>query len=126
MALRAQYGDGVSEMNDKRVYIYDSTLRDGAQTQGVDFTAADKAAVARELDRIGIDYIEGGTQSHKRINLEKHWLGKKLGQNSSNIAISVNGLNKAFILSRIPFIKTSTNFIECLADSTNSQFSLNV
>ena len=60
MALRAQYGNGVSEMNDKRVYIYDSTLRDGAQTQGVDFTAADKAAVARELDRIGIDYIEGG------------------------------------------------------------------
>ena len=45
-----------------------------------------------------IDYIEGGTQSHKRINLAKHWLGKKLGQNSSNIAISVNGLNKAFIL----------------------------
>ena len=45
-----------------------------------------------------IDYIEGGTQSHKRINLEKHWLGEKLGQNSSNIAISVNGLNKAFVL----------------------------
>ena len=47
-------------MNDKRVYIYDSTLRDGAQTQGVDFSAADKAAIALELDRIGIDYIEGG------------------------------------------------------------------
>lgn len=60
MVLGAQYGDGVSAMDDKRVYIYDSTLRDGAQTQGVDFTAADKAAVARELDRIGIDYIEGG------------------------------------------------------------------
>ena len=45
-----------------------------------------------------IDYIEGGNQSHKRINLEKHWLGEKLGQNSSNIAISVNGLNKAFVL----------------------------
>tara|TARA_Y100000746_G_scaffold135475_1_gene116031 strand:+ start:6238 stop:7932 length:1695 start_codon:yes stop_codon:yes gene_type:complete len=53
----------------------------------------------RKVERFkSIDYIEGGTQSHKRINLEKHWLGKKLGQNSSNIAISVNGLNKAFIL----------------------------
>lgn len=53
----------------------------------------------RKVERFkSIDYIEGGSQSHKRINLEKHWLGKKLGQNFSNIAISVNGLNKAFIL----------------------------
>ena len=44
-------------MSKERVYIYDSTLRDGAQTQGVDFTAADKAAIALELDRIGIDYV---------------------------------------------------------------------
>jgi 2-isopropylmalate synthase len=43
-----------------RIYLYDSTLRDGVQTQGVSFTAADKAAIALELDRIGIDYIEGG------------------------------------------------------------------
>ena len=47
-------------MSDRRVYIYDSTLRDGAQTQGVDFTPADKGAIARELDLLGIDYIEGG------------------------------------------------------------------
>lgn len=47
-------------MSDKRVYLYDSTLRDGAQTQGVDFSPADKVAIARELDRLGIDYIEGG------------------------------------------------------------------
>ena len=47
-------------MTDKRVYFYDTTLRDGAQTQGVDFTAADKVAIAAELDRLGIDYIEGG------------------------------------------------------------------
>ncbi len=47
-------------MTDKRVYLYDCTLRDGAQTLGVDFTTLDKQVVARELDRIGIDYIEGG------------------------------------------------------------------
>ena len=47
-------------MSDRRVYIYDSTLRDGAQTQGVDFTPADKAAIARELDALGVDYVEGG------------------------------------------------------------------
>ena len=43
-----------------RVYLFDTTLRDGAQTQGVDFTVADKAAIARELDLLGVDYIEGG------------------------------------------------------------------
>ena len=47
-------------MSDKRVYLYDSTLRDGAQTQGVDFSAADKTAIAVELDGLGFDYIEGG------------------------------------------------------------------
>lgn len=47
-------------INDNRVYLYDSTLRDGAQTQGVDFSVADKVAIATELDRLGIDYVEGG------------------------------------------------------------------
>ena len=47
-------------MTTDRLYLFDTTLRDGAQTQGVDFTVADKAAIARELDLLGIDYIEGG------------------------------------------------------------------
>ncbi len=42
------------------ITLYDSTLRDGAQSRGVDFTVADKVAIARELDKFGIDYIEGG------------------------------------------------------------------
>jgi 2-isopropylmalate synthase len=45
---------------DKRVYLYDTTLRDGAQTQGVDFNVADKVAIAQALDALGIDYVEGG------------------------------------------------------------------
>lgn len=44
----------------ERVYLYDVTLRDGAQTQGVDFSAADKVKIARALDDLGLDYIEGG------------------------------------------------------------------
>src|SRR3954467_5726398 len=43
-----------------RLYLFATTLRDGAQPQGVDFTVADKAAIARELDLLGIDYVEGG------------------------------------------------------------------
>jgi 2-isopropylmalate synthase len=43
-----------------RVYLFDTTLRDGAQTQGVDFSVEDKRAIARALDRLGVAYIEGG------------------------------------------------------------------
>ncbi|WP_374443290.1 citramalate synthase [Stella sp.] len=43
-----------------RVHLFDTTLRDGAQTQGVDFGVADKVAIARALDAAGIDYVEGG------------------------------------------------------------------
>src|SRR5258707_11546125 len=47
-------------MTGERIYLYDTTLRDGAQTQGVDFSPGGKAAIARELDRLGSDYVEGG------------------------------------------------------------------
>ncbi|MEF9605565.1 citramalate synthase, partial [Paracoccus sp. PXZ] len=44
----------------QRLYLYDTTLRDGQQTQGVQFSAAEKAEIAQMLDRLGVDYIEGG------------------------------------------------------------------
>jgi 2-isopropylmalate synthase len=47
-------------MAKERLYLFDTTLRDGAQTNGVDFTLADKLAIAGMLDEIGIDYVEGG------------------------------------------------------------------
>ena len=47
-------------MAKERLYIFDTTLRDGAQTSGVDFSVEDKRAIAEALDRLGVDYIEGG------------------------------------------------------------------
>ncbi len=47
-------------MSAERIFLYDCTLRDGAQTQGVDFSVGDKVAIARQLDQLGIDYVEGG------------------------------------------------------------------
>lgn len=43
-----------------RLTLYDTTLRDGQQTQGVQFSAAEKAEIAEMLDSLGVDYIEGG------------------------------------------------------------------
>jgi 2-isopropylmalate synthase len=43
-----------------KIYLYDTLMRDGAQTQGVDFTVNDKIEIAKEIDALGIDYIEAG------------------------------------------------------------------
>ncbi len=47
-------------MTKDRLYIYDTTLRDGQQTQGVQFSTDEKRLIAEALDRLGVDYIEGG------------------------------------------------------------------
>lgn len=47
-------------MSRERLYIYDTTLRDGQQTQGVQFSTAEKLVIAQTLDDLGVDYIEGG------------------------------------------------------------------
>src|SRR6266702_1514661 len=44
----------------ERLYLFDTTLLDGAQTNGVDFTLADKLAIAHMLDELGVDYVEAG------------------------------------------------------------------
>ena len=44
----------------ERISLYDTTLRDGAQTHGVDFSVEDKWLVAQQLDVLGLDYIEAG------------------------------------------------------------------
>ncbi|MDP6708977.1 MAG: citramalate synthase [Alphaproteobacteria bacterium] len=44
----------------ERIYLFDTTLRDGAQTSGVNFSVEDKKLIAEALDRLGIDYVEGG------------------------------------------------------------------
>jgi 2-isopropylmalate synthase len=47
-------------MSKDRLFIYDTTLRDGQQTQGVQFSTQEKQQIAEMLDQLGVDYIEGG------------------------------------------------------------------
>jgi len=44
----------------KKIVIYDSTLRDGAQGRNISFTVADKIKIVKKLDELGVDYIEAG------------------------------------------------------------------
>ena len=47
-------------MTKERIYLFDTTLRDGQQTPGIDFSVQDKIAIAQMLDEFGLDYVEGG------------------------------------------------------------------
>ena len=44
----------------ERLWLYDTTLRDGQQTQGVQFSTPEKVRIAQALDKLGVDYVEGG------------------------------------------------------------------
>ncbi len=85
-------------MTKERVYLFDTTLRDGAQTQGVDFSTHDKRTIAKALDRLGVAYIEGGwpganptdteffaeAQSLKRAKMVAFGMTKRPGRSAGN------------------------------------------
>ena len=50
-----------------------------------------------------VDYIEGGKQAYKSIDVEQHWLGEKVRKNSADKAISIEGLNKDFVIKKAVF-----------------------
>jgi 2-isopropylmalate synthase len=82
----------------ERLYLFDTTLRDGAQTQGVDFSVEDKRTIAAALDGLGVDYIEGGwpganptdtaffaePQELKKAKLTAFGMTKKSGRSAAN------------------------------------------
>jgi len=70
-ALHGSYVIAMSELLGKeRLYLFDTTLRDGAQTTGVDFSVADKRRIAAVLDELGVDYIEGGYPGANQTDTE--------------------------------------------------------
>ena len=57
-------------MTKERLYIFDTTLRDGAQTAGIEFSLEDKISICRLLDELGVDYIEGGYPGANPVDSE--------------------------------------------------------
>ena len=57
-------------MAKERLYLFDTTLRDGALTTGVDFSLDDKRHIAATLDQLGIDYVEGGYPGANPLDTE--------------------------------------------------------
>jgi len=69
----------------RRVEIYDTTLRDGAQTEGISFSVEDKIRISEKLDELGIHYIEGGWPGSNPRDLEYFKKVKKLRLGTSRI-----------------------------------------
>jgi 2-isopropylmalate synthase len=83
-------------MSKERIYLFDTTLRDGQQTPGIDFSVEDKIAIARMLDEFGIDYVEGGypganptdtlfcREAHQEASFVAFGMTKRAGVSASN------------------------------------------
>lgn len=91
-----------------RLYLYDTTLRDGQQTQGVQFSTDEKVRIARALDGLGVDYIEGGwpganpTDSaffdadlHTRATMTAFGMTKRAGRSAENDDVLAAVMNAA-------------------------------
>ncbi|SOE08850.1 2-isopropylmalate synthase [Hoeflea halophila] len=74
-------------MTKDRIYLFDTTLRDGQQTPGIDFSVEDKIAIAKMLDDFGIDYVEGGYPGANPTDTE--FFASKRTQNASFVAFGM-------------------------------------
>lgn len=93
-------------MSKERLYLYDTTLRDGQQTMGVQFNCDDKRKIAAALDAIGMDYIEGGWPGANPVDTEffadtpkttatmtAFGMTKRAGRSAQNDDVLANVLN---------------------------------
>lgn len=83
----------------KKIEIYDTTLRDGAQSEGINFSVSDKIKIIKLLDNLGIDYIEAGWPGANPVDEEVFKEIKKLSLSHSKIS--------AFGCTKKPLIKAS-------------------
>ncbi len=93
-------------MTRERLYLFDTTLRDGQQTQGVQFSTAEKRQIAAMLDALGVDYIEGGwpganptdseffaSVAQTRATMTAFGMTKRIGRSAGNDDVLAAVLN---------------------------------
>ncbi len=74
-------------MTKNRIFLFDTTLRDGQQTPGVDFSVQDKISIAKMLDELGIDYVEGGYPGANPT--DTRFFAKKRTENASFVGFGM-------------------------------------
>src|ERR1700731_565278 len=94
-----------------RIDIYDTTLRDGSQGEGINFSLQDKLLITRRLDDLGVDFIEGGYPLSNPKDFEYFQEVRKLPLKNARIA--------AFGMTRRKNVKSETD--TCLKALLDSQ-----
>ena len=89
-----------------KVELYDTTLRDGAQTEGISFTVGDKLKIAERLSQLGIHYIEGGWPGSNPKDIEFFKRAKKLRLKNSKIVAFGSTKRSGAKVSNDPNIKS--------------------
>ncbi|MCP4652899.1 MAG: citramalate synthase [Candidatus Omnitrophica bacterium] len=105
----------------KMVSIYDTTLRDGSQTEGISYSLQDKINIVKRLDSIGIDFIEGGWpfSNPKDTQLFAHFKKKKLKKSKLVPFGSTARWGKAASMDKnlLALIKTGTEYVTIFGKS---------
>lgn len=89
----------------RKVFIYDTTLRDGAQTEGISYSVNDKILIAKKLDELGIDFLEGGWPGSNPKDLEFFKAVKKIRFKNSKIVAFGSTRRKDIPASKDPILK---------------------
>ncbi len=97
-------------MSHKDLEIYDTTLRDGAQTEGISFSIEDKILISQKLDEMGVDYIEGGWPLSNPKDAEFFGEAKSLGLKHAKITAFGSTRHPKYKVDYDPNIKS---LIEC-------------
>jgi len=113
----------------RKVSIYDSTLRDGAQSEGISFSVVDKLKIVEALDNLGVDYIEAGNPSSNIKDLEFFEEVKKIKLKNSKL-VAFGSTRKKLIkpqedISLTSLLNANTNTV-CIFGKTHEFHVLNI
>ena len=89
----------------RKVIIYDTTLRDGAQTEGISYSVNDKMLIAKKLDELGVDFLEGGWPGSNPKDLEFFKSIKKIRFKNSKVVAFGSTRRKDIAASKDPILK---------------------
>ena len=119
----------IANIADRVAVMYDGSVLETGEVRQIlmapkhQYTKSLIAAVPRgdtKFERFkSVDYIEGGKQAYKSIDVEQHWLGEKVRKNSADKAISIEGLNKKFVIKKAVFERNRV-YLKAVKDVTFS------
>ena len=119
----------IANIADRVAVMYDGSVVETGEVRQIlmapkhEYTKSLIAAVPRgdtKFERFkSVDYIEGGKQACKSIDVEQHWLGEKVRKNSTDKAISIEGLNKKFVIKKAVFERNRV-YLKAVKDVTFS------